>query len=267
MARLPALRVIASCSVGFDHIDVGAAARRGIWVCNVPDYCVDEMADSTIALLLALLRGIVVLDRIVRAGAWDDHAAGPLYRLSQTRLGIVGFGRIGRAVARRAQALGIETWASDPLVVAADIRAEGTRPASLDELLRRCTAVTLHVPLSKTTEHLIGPRELGLMRRGSYLINTARAQLVHTGALLAVLENGHLAGAALDVLPVEPPTAAHPVPRHRNLIVTPHAAWFSSASEREVFRRATLSVRAVLEGRDPDGVVVRGPHPDPSPEG
>ena len=116
MARLPGLQVIATGSAGFDHIDTEAAAQRRIWVCNVPDYCVEEVADSTIALLLALMRGVVVLDRGVRAGSWDDHAAGPLARVSDVRLGIAGFGRIGRAVARRAQALGMETFSNEPFV-------------------------------------------------------------------------------------------------------------------------------------------------------
>jgi len=258
MGRLPALRVIATGSTGFDHIDTNAATRRRIWVCNVPEYCVEEVADSTIALLLALLRGVVVLDRSVRAGVWDDHAGGPLPRISDTRLGIAGFGRIGRAVARRARGLGIETWASDPVVAAGEIAAAGVTPVSFQDLLRGCGAVTLHLPLTRDNEHLIGARELALMPRGSYLINAARGPLVDLDALLAALERGHLAGAAIDVLPVEPPTRDHPVPSHPRLIVTPHAAWYSLAAEQEVIRQATLSVRAVLEGREPEGVVVRG---------
>ena len=259
MARLPALRVIATGSTGFDHIDINAATRRQIWVCNVPEYCVEEVADSTIALLLALLRGVVVLDRSVRAGVWDDHAGGPLPRISGTRLGIAGFGRIGRAVARRATALGMETWASDPLVAAREIAAAGVTPASLEDLLSGCRAVTLHLPLTNDNEHLIGARELAQMPRGSYLINAARGPLVDLDALHAALETGQLAGAAIDVLPVEPPTRKHPVPAHPRLIVTPHAAWYSLAAEQEVLRQATRSVRAVLEGREPEGVVVRPP--------
>lgn len=258
MDRLPGLRVIATATTGFDNIDTEAAAQRGIWVCNVPDYCVEEVADSTIALLLALLRGIVALDRTVGAGGWDDHAAGPLPRVSGTRLGIVGFGRIGRGVARRARSLGMETWASDPPVADQEIVAAGARPASLEDLLRDCGAVSLHLPLTKDNQHLIGARELALMAPGSYLINAARGPLVDVKALLAALDSGRLAGAALDVLPVEPPTEEHPVPRHPRLIVTPHSAWYSPAAEREVVRRATLSLRAVLEGGEPEGVVVRG---------
>jgi D-3-phosphoglycerate dehydrogenase len=257
MARLPALKVVATASVGFDHIDTGAALRRGVWVCHVPDYCIDEMADSTLALALALLRGVVMLDRSVREGGWDDHAAGPIQAVAGSRIGIVGFGRIGRAVAARALALGLEVWATDPLVPARDMAQVGVEGVSLDALLAGCGLVTLHVPLSGSTTHLIGRRELALMPRGSYLINTARAALVDHDALLAALDSGSLAGAALDVLPTEPPTLSHPAPQHPHLIVTPHAAWYSPRAEREVYRRAALAVRAVLEGREPEGAVVR----------
>lgn len=255
--RLPALKVIASDSTGVDHIDLAAAARHRVWVCNVPDYCSEEVADSTIALLLSLLRGVVVLDRSVRRGKWDDHAAGPLPRLAGTRLGIIGFGRIGRAVARRAMALGLEVWATDPLVPREKIASTGVRPARLEELLKGCTAITLHTPLTRETQGLIGERELAMMPRGSYLINAARARLLDWDAFLAALDRGQLAGAAVDVLPEEPPTLSHPAPQRDNLIVTSHAAWYSPDSERELYRRATLSVRAVLEGRVPEGAVVR----------
>ena len=255
LALLPALKVVATCSVGYDHIDVAAAAQRGVWVCNVPDYCIDEMADSTLALLLALLRGVVTLDRTVRLGAWDDHAAGPLSRLRGTRLGVIGFGRIGRAVAARAQVLGMEVWATDPVVQAREIETAGVKPAALDALLHACAAVTLHVPLTPQTERLIGRRELALMPRGAFLVNTARAGLVDWDSVYEALESGQLGGAAVDVISVEPPTAEHPAPAHPRLIVTPHSAWYSPESEREVYRRATLAVRAVLEGREPDGAV------------
>lgn len=255
--RLPGLNVVATCSVGYDHIDLAAAARRGIWVCCVPDYCIDEVADSAVALLLALLRGVVFLDRTVRAGVYDERAAGPLQRVAGTRLGIVGFGRIGRAVAARALALGFDVWASDPLVPREAIEATGARPAGLDELLAECSAVTLHVPLTAQTAGLIGERELASMPRGSFLVNVSRAGLLDWGAFLSALEDGQLGGAAVDVLPVEPPTPEQPAPELPNLIVTPHAAWYSPEAERDVYCRAALSVRAVLEGREPDGVVVR----------
>jgi D-3-phosphoglycerate dehydrogenase len=215
------------------------------------------MADSTIALVLALLRGVVVLDRTVRDGMWDDHAAGPLARLRGSRLGVVGFGRIGRAVARRALALEMEVWAADLAVAPRDMSAAGVRPAGLQELLRSCQAVTVHVPLTPESSGMIGRHELALMPEGAFLVNTARSALVDEEALLEAIESGALGGAALDVLAVEPPTLGRPAPQHPRLIVTPHSAWYSLDSEREVYRRSTLSVKAVLEGREPDGAVVR----------
>lgn len=256
-AALPRLAVVATPSVGYDHIDLEAAARRGVCVANVPDYCVEEMADSTIALLLALLRGVVALDRSVRDGRWDYTAAGPLRKIAGTRLGIVGFGRIGRAVAARARALGFDVAATDELVPDTEIEAAGARALPLPELLATCAAVSLHVPLTAETEAMIGARELERMPAGAVLVNTARARLVDLDGLLAALEAGHVAGAALDVLPEEPPTPAAPPPTHPRLVVTPHAAWYSAKAEREVYRRATLAVRAVLEGQVPDGAVVR----------
>jgi D-3-phosphoglycerate dehydrogenase len=249
--RLPALRVVSTCSVGFDHLPLEAAARRGIWVCNVPDYCIEEMADSTLALLLSLLRGVVVLDRNVRAGGWDWKAAGPIGRVAATRLGVIGFGRIGRAVGMRAAALGMDVWAYDPFLPDEAIADAGARAASLDELLASCTAFTLHVPLSAETAGLIGAAELARMPHGSWLVNTARAGLIDQDALLEALASGQLAGAALDVLPVEPPTPENPAPVAATLVVTPHSAFYSPESDATVYRRATLAVRTALGGTRP----------------
>jgi D-3-phosphoglycerate dehydrogenase len=243
LERLPRLRVIVSATVGIDHVALDAAVRRGIDVRHVPDYCTEEVADSTLALLLALLRGVVALDRSVRAGAWDPAAAGPLRRVARTRLGIVGFGRIGRAVARRAITLGFQVSASDPLVPAAEITRWGARPLELDELLAASEAVTLHAPLTAATQGLIGARELELMPAGAVLVNTARGGLVDLEALVAALDRGHLTGAALDVLPREPPDR---VPDAPHLIVTPHAAWYSLEAERESRVRAVAELRGAL---------------------
>ncbi len=250
--RLPALRAIATASTGFDHVDVAAASARGVWVCNVADYCTEEVAETTIGFLLALVRGIVTHDLNVRAGGWDPRAVPSMRRLRDVRLGVVGFGRIGSAVAARVRALGCEVWANDTLVPAEQIAAAGVRPAALDELLRECDAVSLHVPLTGETIGLIGSRELGLMRPGAVLVNTARGQVVDLEALLEALRSGRLAGAALDVLPVEPPVEPLDAP---GLIVTPHAAWYSPAAEGERYARAADSVRAVLAGGTPDGAV------------
>ena len=251
LAALPKVRVVATPSVGFDHVDVEAATARGIWVCNVPDYCIEEMADHSIALLLALARGVVELDRSVREGGWDHRAAGRLGRLADVRLGIVGYGRIGRAVAARAHALGMNVVAFDPLLEPDAIASTGVQPASLEELLRSSTAVTLHAPLTPDTEHLLGARELALLPEGAYVLNVARSGLVDSEALLAALAAGRLGGVALDVLEVEPPDAAAPAPQVPRLVVNPHAGWYSEEAEEAAPRRATEAVRDVLEGRVP----------------
>ncbi len=253
--RLPALEVIATPSVGVDHVDVEAATRRGVWVCNVPDYCVDEMADHALALLLALVRGVVELDRSVRAGSWSHRAAGPLRRLSDVRLGVIGFGRIGRALASRARALGMDVSAHDPFVTDDEISAAGVRPAALDDLLQWSTAISLHAPLSRETRGLIGSRELALLPYGAYVVNVSRGGLVDTSALLEALESGRLGGVALDVLDEEPPSRRSAAPAAPRLVVNPHAGWYSEHAEDAVFRRAAESVRDVLESRRPHDAV------------
>jgi D-3-phosphoglycerate dehydrogenase len=255
ISGLASLRVIATPSVGFDHVDVDAATRRGIWVCNVPDYCVDEMADHALALLLGLARGVVELDRSVRDGAWDYEAAGPLWRLSDIQLGVIGFGRIGRALAARASALGMAVCAYDPLLSDDVIAGADVRPATLAELLESSNAVSLHAPLTDETRGLLGPRELALLPEGAYVVNAARAGLVDTDALLDALESGRLGGVALDVLDVEPPSSDSAAPAAPRLVVNPHAGWYSEHAEEAVFRRAAESVLDALEGRRPQGAV------------
>ena len=240
-AQLPALRVVGTASVGFDRIDVDAAERRGIAVVNVPDYCTQEVADHTLALLYGLVRGIVVLDRDVSGGRWDAKAAGSLRTLAQLRVGIVGLGRIGGAVATRLVALGAEVLAHDIVPVERD----GVRFAELDELLAECDAVTVHVPLTRDTRGLIGRRRIESMRPGALLVNTSRGAVVDLGAVLVGLRSGRLGGAALDVLPHEPPPVRPVAP---NLIVTPHAAYYSDASEERSYRLCVARVRDALAG-------------------
>jgi len=237
--QLPALRVVGTATVGFDHIDVDAADARGIAVVSVPDYCTQEVADHALALLYALVRGIVALDRDVARGGWNAKAAGPLRTLAELRVGIVGLGRIGGAVAARLLALGAEVWANDVLPVARD----GVRFVELDELLAECDAVTVHVPLTRATRGLVGRAEIAAMRPGALLVNTSRGLVVDDGAVIEALRRGRLGGAALDVLPREPPPLAPLAP---NLIVTPHAAYYSEASEERAYRLVVARVREVL---------------------
>jgi D-3-phosphoglycerate dehydrogenase / 2-oxoglutarate reductase len=238
-ASLPALRVVATATVGFDHIDLDAAEARGVAVLSVPDYCTQEVADHTLALLLALSRGVVALDRDVRRGGWNARAAGPLRTVAELRVGIVGLGRIGGAVVTRLLALGAEVWANDLLPVARD----GVRFVELDELLAECDAVTLHVPLTRETRGLIGRAELASMKRDALLVNTSRGAVFDVGAVLEALRAGKLGGAALDVLPQEPPPVAPIAP---NLVLTPHAAYYSEAASRRAFELAVARLRETL---------------------
>jgi D-3-phosphoglycerate dehydrogenase len=239
MAQLPALRVVGTASVGFDHIDAEAAERRGVAVVSAPDYCTEEVADHTLALLYALLRGVVELDRSVARGEWSSKAAGPLRTLAGLRVGIVGLGRIGNAVATRLLALGAEVWATDVLPVV----REGVRVVELRELLDVCDAITLHVPLTQETRGLIGSDEIASMRADALLVNTSRGGVVDAEAVLRALRAGRLGGAALDVLAHEPPAAPPVAP---NLIVTPHAAYYSEAAEALAVRLCVARVREVL---------------------
>jgi phosphoglycerate dehydrogenase-like enzyme len=239
LARLPALRVVSTASVGFDHVDLVAAEARGIAVRSVPDYCTEEVADHALAFLYALLRGLGPLGGDVARGGWDAKLAGPLRTVAGLRVGVVGHGRIGGAVATRLLALGAEVWANDLVPVDRD----GVRDAGFEELLAGCDAVTLHVPLTERTRGMVGRRELEAMRPGALLLNTARGPVVDLDAVIAALSEGRLGGAALDVLPVEPPVD---VPEAPNLILTPHAAWYSADSERRVLERAVDAVREVL---------------------
>ena len=238
-AQLPALRVVATATVGFDHIDIEAAEEHGVAVVSVPDYCTQEVADHALALLLALVRGVVALDLDVRRGGWDAKAAGPLRTLAELRVGIVGLGRIGGALATRLLALGAEVWAHDVLPVARD----GVRFVELEELLAECDGVTLHVPLTRGTRGLVGRAQIALMKPDALLVNTSRGAVVDVGAVLEALRAGRLGGAALDVLPQEPPPVAPLAP---NLVLTPHAAYYSEAAEERSVRLAVARMREIL---------------------
>jgi D-3-phosphoglycerate dehydrogenase / 2-oxoglutarate reductase len=238
-AQLPALRVVATATVGFDHIDIDAAEEHGVAVVSVPDYCTQEVADHALALLLGLVRGVVALDRDVRRGGWDAKAAGPLRTVAELRIGIVGLGRIGGAVATRLLALGAEVWVHDVLPAARN----GVRFVELEELLAECDAVTLHVPLTQETRGLIGRAQIASMKRDAVLVNTSRGAVVDVMAVLEALRAGRLGGAALDVLPQEPPMVAPLAP---NLVLTPHAAYYSEAAEKRAVLLAVARMREIL---------------------
>jgi D-3-phosphoglycerate dehydrogenase len=245
------VRIIARYGIGLDNIAVSAATARGIVVTNVPDYCVHEVAEHTMALLLACTRRVALYDRAVRGGAWDPKIGRPLRRLAGRTLGIVGLGSIGRLVARQARALGLHVLAHSRSLTEAEASRQDVRAASLGEVLREADIVSLHVPLTEATRGLLDAAALAQMRRGSYLINTSRGGLVDTAALAAALASGYLAGAALDVLPHEPPLPGDPLLAQENVVLTPHAAFYSEEAVAELQTRAATEVARVLGGQAP----------------
>lgn len=249
---LDGLRVITRFGAGLDNVDVAAATRAGVQVTYVPGASVEEVSDHTIAMLFALARRLPALDAAVRRGEWAIPAdLPPFRRLRGQILGIVGVGRIGGAVARKARALGLRVVAFDPYASAGALAALEVEPLPLDELLASADHVTVHAPLTPETHHLIGARELALMRPTATLVNVARGGLVDQAALAEALAAGRLAGAGVDVQEREPPAPTEPLLDLPNVILTPHAAHYSVESMDELRRSAIEDVAAVLGGREP----------------
>jgi D-3-phosphoglycerate dehydrogenase len=244
-------RIIARYGIGVDNVDTDAASARGIVVTNVPDYCVEEVSDHALALLLALARKVAVLDRRVRAARWNARDAVPIRRLRGQVLGLVGFGKIPKALAAKAKGLGLEVMAFDPYLDEAHIGAHGARKVDLTTLLARADFVSIHAPLTPQTRGLIGEAELRAMKPTACLINTARGPIVQEAAVARGLREGWIAGAALDVLEYEPPAADHPMLSLDNVILTPHVAFYSEESLQELQRKASEEVARVLTGQPP----------------
>lgn len=251
LARMPRCRVICQYGIGVDGIDQVAATELGILVGCTPGYCVDEVADHALSLLLALARRVVLLDRAVREGHWDYNLAGPVRRLRGQVLGLIGLGSIARNLATKSQALGLEVIAYDPYVAPRLATELQVALCPLDELLERSDFISMHVPATAETRHLIDARALARMKPSAMLINTRRGALIDQPALLESLRAGRLAGAALDVLEREPPASDDPVLEAARLVLTPHAAFYSQESIAEVQRRAAQLVADVLRGKQP----------------
>jgi D-3-phosphoglycerate dehydrogenase len=249
---LDGLRVITRFGAGLDNVDIEAATRAGVQVTYVPGASVEEVSDHTIAMIFSLARGLPILDAAVRRGDWAiPPDLPPLRRIRGQVLGIVGVGRIGGAVAHKARALGLETVAFDPYASDESLAELGVEPLPLDDLLARADHVSVHTPLTPDTHHLIGARELALMKPTATLVNVARGGVVDQAALAEALAAGHLRGAGIDVQEQEPPPAEEPLLGLPNVILTPHAAHFSQESMDDLRRSAIDDVAAVLDGRAP----------------
>jgi D-3-phosphoglycerate dehydrogenase len=245
---LPRLRVIVRYGVGVDGIDLAAATDHGVPVVNVPDYGTDEVANHAVALLLALARKVARLDRQTRSGAWDVFRVGPIARLAGQTVGILGCGRIGSAVARKLGGFDVRLLGCDPYV---NTFPPGVQPVAFERLLAESDHLTIHCPLTPHTRHLFDADTLAQLRPTAVLINTARGGIVDTAALVEALQHGLLAGAGLDVLEEEPIDPASPLLRMEQVIVTPHAAWFSEEGRSDLKRRAAEEAVRVLRGERP----------------
>lgn len=252
-------RVIVRYGIGVDNVDLEAARARGIPVCNIPDYCVDEVADHTLAFILAITRQVVPHCLGVRAGQWK--LAAPLdamKTLRDLRIGVVGCGRIGREVIRRLIPFKCGLVVFDPAVAAPDIEALGAHPVgSLDELWPACDLLTLHCPSTPQTRRMINRDTLARLKPGALLVNVGRGDLVDTSALVAALQSGRLAGAALDVCDPEPIPADHPLLQMPNVVVAPHIA-SASPSAVQNLRQTAAQIAALAVRRQPLPNIVNG---------
>ena len=240
LARFPKCKALVRLGIGYNSVDMDAATKLGIRVCNIPDYCQEEVADHTVAMFLAGVRKICMLDAQVKAGGWDMHVADPVPRLRDKVFGLWGCGGIGRLVGRRLLPFGLRVAAFDPYLAPETQRAEGFEPcASLDELLAQSDFLSLHMPLTPETRHIVNAAHLAAMKKGVYLVNTSRGGLLDEEALFDALQAGHVAGAALDVLNVEPPVGVPPLAALPSVTLTPHAAWNSEAALPELRTKAT----------------------------
>ncbi|MGQ4877830.1 C-terminal binding protein [Billgrantia sp. LNSP4103-1] len=248
--RLPRCKVIVRAGIGFNNVDLEAASRRGIMVANVPDYCQDEVADHTFALLLSLSRKIRFLHEQVRQGTWDANLAKSAPRLRGKTLGLLGCGAIGLEVAKRASAFGLRVAGYDPFATASDLaRHDIHKMENFDEFLESIDFLSLHLPLTNDTRHIIARSALNRMKSTAIVINTSRGGLIDEEDLYSALSDNTIAGAALDVLEAEPPQGIPQLAKLENTLITPHTAFLSESSVAELRKKASLEVvRTLKEG-------------------
>jgi D-3-phosphoglycerate dehydrogenase / 2-oxoglutarate reductase len=249
--QLRRCKAIGRFGLGVDNIDIKAAAALGITVTYVPDYCLHEVSDHAMALILALARKVVLSNTVVQAGRWEMPAVAPLHRIAGQTLGLLGFGNIPRQVAPKAMAFGMKVVAYDPYVAEQSVRGLGVELVSLDRLLEISDVISVHAPLTPQTRGLLDAAAFGKMKKGAYLVNTARGPLIDEAALIAALDSGHLGGAALDVVAAEPLAPDSKLLHRPNVILTPHTAFYSVEALEELQTKCASDVARVLTGEKP----------------
>jgi D-3-phosphoglycerate dehydrogenase len=249
--QLTRCKAIGRFGLGVDNIDLPAAAEKGITVTYVPDYCIREVSDHAMAMLLALARKIPLSNKLVQAGRWEMPAVVPIHRLEGRVLGLVGFGNIPRLLAPKAKAFGLRVVTHDPFVKPEALKAAGVEGVSFDELLAISDFISVHAPLTPATRGLFNADVFRKMKQGALLINTARGPLIDEAALLAALDSGQLGGAALDVVAVEPLAKDSPLIGRDNVILSPHTAFYSVEALQELQTKCASDVARVLSGEKP----------------
>jgi len=262
--RLTRCKAIVRSGAGFENVDLAAAGSKGIYVCNVPDYGIDEVADHAIALMLSCSRGLSITEKRLRKtlGPWNYQAVPKLHRLAEGVFGVIGLGRIGTATALRAKAFRMKVVACDPYIPDGRDKALGVTMMSLDDLMAVSDVVSVHTPLTEETRGVVGAAQFAKMKPHAILVNTARGECVDVDALAEVLKAGKIGGAGLDVLPIEPPETDRAIIRlwqqedpPLNLVVTPHSAFYSEQAFEEMRTKAALEMKRVLLGEKPRNVV------------
>jgi D-3-phosphoglycerate dehydrogenase len=248
-------QVIVRRGIGYDSVDVSAATAKGIPVVNVPEYCTDEVADHAMALLLSTARKISAAGEQTRSGGWNLSQLMPIPALKDSTLGLVGFGKIPRAVAARARCFGLKVQASDPFIPAELVAEHGVKLVSLDDLLASSDFISIHAPLTNDTRSMISRQEFALMKPSAVLINTARGPVVDEAALIEALNDSRIAFAALDVVTQEPPAADNPLRKMNNVILTPHIAWYSERSAQVLGEKVGREIVRVFKGYFPKSLV------------
>ena len=248
--QMPKCRIISRFGIGVDNVDLEAATAAKIVVTKVPDYCIDEVSDHAMALLLAAARKIPMATEQVHAGTWKMPNVVPIHRLRGSVLGLVGFGRIPQLVAPKAQAFGLKVVAYDPYVPAEMFAKANVERVEFPQLLKMSDYVSIHSPLTPDTRGLFNADAFKQMKKTAYVVNTARGPIIDEAALAAALDAGQIAGAALDVTTTEPPTGS-PLIGNRKVIITPHTSFYSEESLVELQTKAAQEVVSVLSGRPP----------------
>jgi len=254
---LQSCKIISVTGGGFNHVDLAMATEKGIMVTYVPGYCLEEVSTHAVALMLALNQRLPAGQEMTRKGGWHAYGVGEIHRLNSMVLGILGLGRIGRAVARKAQGFGLTVKGFDPYIPAADLEGTGIQPVSFEELIKTSDFISLNLLLTKETRHLIDAKALASMKNTAYIINTCRGEVIDEAALVEALKAKKIGGAGLDVLTKEPPDPQNPLLNMPNVIVTPHSAFVSHEASLELKWRAIKAIADALEGRIPQDLINR----------